>query len=79
MYQNAIEAKETMRTRAGDVAHHHSDNAELTPRSPERESGRSSAQWQGLKPLDGGFGSPWTQLPLLVTRLDTDELVVMAK
>ena len=31
MRHNAIEAKETMRTRAGDVAHHHSDNADSTP------------------------------------------------
>ena len=31
MRHNAIEAMEMIRTRAGDVAHHHSDNADLTP------------------------------------------------
>ena len=46
MRHNAIEAKETMRTRAGDVAHHHSDNADLTPRIVrEGVSGVISAQW----------------------------------
>ena len=35
-----------MRTRAGDVAHHHSDNADLTPRIVrEGVSGVISAQW----------------------------------
>ena len=36
MRHNAIEAKETMRTRAGDVAHYHLDNADLTPPVEER-------------------------------------------
>ena len=46
MYHNAIEAKETMRSRAGDVAQHHSDNADLTPRIVrEGVSGVISAQW----------------------------------
>ena len=31
MRHNAIEAKETIRTRAGDIAYHHSDNADPTP------------------------------------------------
>ena len=31
MRHNATEAMETIRTRAGDVAHHHSDNADSTP------------------------------------------------
>ena len=34
---------------------------------------------KGLEPLDGGLGSPWTQLPLLVIRLHTDELMAVAK
>ena len=31
MRHNAIEAMETIRTRAGDIAYHHSDNADPTP------------------------------------------------
>ena len=46
MRHNAIEAMEMIRTRAGDVAHHHSDNADLTPRIVrEGVSGVISAQW----------------------------------
>ena len=46
MRHNPIEAKETMRTRAGDVAYHYSDNADLTPRIVrEGVSGVISAQW----------------------------------
>ena len=35
---------------------HPSLNAELTPRSPEREPGRSSAQWQGFRAIGWRFG-----------------------
>ena len=46
MRHYAIEAKETIRTRAGDVAYHHLDNADLTPRIVrEGVSGVISAQW----------------------------------
>ena len=59
MRHNAIEAKETMRTRAGDVAHHHSDNADLTPRIVrEGDHGVISAQWSMEEPLNGGLEVP---------------------
>ena len=47
MRHNAIEAKETIRKGAGDVAYHYSDNADLTPRIVrEGVSGVISVQWK---------------------------------
>ena len=44
---NAIDVIETMRPLAGDVAHHQSDNADLTPRIVrEGVSGVISVQWK---------------------------------
>ena len=35
--------------------------------------------YKALEPFDGGLVSPWIQLALLAIRLQTDELVAMAK
>ena len=46
-----------------------------------RQSGSQVAlafNYKGLEPLDGGLGSPWTKLPLLVIRLHTEEFVPLA-
>ena len=61
MRHNAIEAKETIRTRAGDVAHHHSENADLTPRIVrEGVSGVISAQWSSLHWMEAVLRSSQT-------------------
>ena len=50
-----------MRTRAGDVAHHHSDNADLTPRIVrEVVSGVISAQWALLHWMEAVLRSSQT-------------------
>ena len=61
MRHNSIEAKETIRTGAEDVAYHYSEKADLTPCIVrEGVSGVISAQWSSLHWMEAVLRSSQT-------------------